>query len=494
MKETVKNMTIPIIDSRDLPNNWRIVDDKGNFRERGLPFRFPYVGAFSQALAEWFVRVYSEKGDVILDPFSGRGSVAMQALWNDRHVVCNDMSPYSNTLCHSVLWTPRMTDTLQVLKKLEDYVNNNRNKIDEDYVGKGTTDDVAKLYHPSTFHQIIRLRNVLINHKTLLGRGFGPYTNSINADAPEGSKKVMEGIYTYEHEIIMFLRMVLSQLVLHSSKDMGLNGIKTRGTDNTNVKALLRYYESLGESPQRVNIFDNMEYYIEKMDLDGLGIRDRVSNLNRTLISCDARHLNLPDKCIDGVVTSPPYFDVLNYGMANWLRIWSIEGVGDPLVRCKIVEEKIEKLDSTSEAYGKKYDKATDSTGSTVANPQSYSTFTGQYLNELYRVLKDDAFAIIVVGDYGNKKKMDAWRLVSDRASIFGFKVEIIIMDELNKEAKSSTQFQSKFDGGKNDKDVCVVLYKGNYKRKNNPEDINFQWASKMSDNRQKNIEEAWGF
>ena len=228
------------------------------------------------------------------------------------------------------------------------------------------------------------------------------------------------------------------------------------------------------------------------MELDSLGVRDKFVKLDRKMISGDARKLNLPDKCADMVVTSPPYWAVLNYGMANWLRIWSISGIGDPLVGNHINADNLEKQNN-SEVYGKIYDKMTDSAGGTVDNPMAYSSFTGRYLKEIYRVLKDHAVAIIIVGDYGNKKKVDAWRLVSDRADIFGFKAQMIIMDELNKDTKSSSQFQAKHEGGKNDYDVCVVLTKGNYERKNNPEDIDFRWSAKFTDGRQLSIDDAWG-
>lgn len=480
-------MSIPIINSRDLPNTWRILDDKlGNFRERGLPFKTPYVGAFAQSVAEWFVRVYSSKGDTIFDPFSGRCTTAMQSLWHDRHVIVNDLSPYSNVLCHSVMYPPYISDVLNFLKILEEYIHSDNCKVSKDYAGKGSDDDAAKLYHESTFDQIIKLRNILNNRDVLLGFG-----DDLFGDIGQEYKSSLKDIYTYRHETVMFARMVMSQLMLHSSSEMSFNGIKTRGTDNTNVRALVRYYDNIGESPKRINIFENMKYYVEKMELDNLGIRDRFNKLNRKLISCDARKLDLPDKCVDMIVTSPPYFAVLNYGMANWLRIWSISGLGDPLIGNHINIENLEKQNN-SEIYGKIYDRMTDNTGGTVDNPMSYSSFTGQYLRELYRVLKDDAAAIIIVGDYGNKKKVDAWRLVSDRAEIFGFKPQTIIMDELNKQTKSSTQFQAKHEGGKNDFDVCVVLTKGNYKQKNDPEKIDFRWGARFTDGRQLSIEDAW--
>jgi len=480
-------MAIPIVNSRDLANTWRILDDKiGNYRERGLAFRFPYVGSFSQSLAEWFIKVYSTEGDTIMEPFGGRGTTAMQALWCGRNIIISDLSPYSNVLCHSILYPPYMRDVIEYLKMLKDYINSDRCKVETNYAGKGSVDDVAKLYHERTFDQIIKLRNILNHRSMLLGRGY----EGDNNDASESFRGSF-GQREYDHEIVMFLRMVMSQLMLNSSEEVSFNGIKTRGTDNTNMKALLRFYDSINESPKKVDIFENMKYYIEKMGLDDLRIRDRFYRLSRKLISCDARKLDLPDKCADMVLTSPPYTANLSYGMANWLRIWSIRGIGDPLVGGHINADIMEKQKS-SEIYGKTYDKITDSTGGTVDNPMSYSSFTGQYLRELYRILKDDAVAIVIVGDYGNKKKLEAWRIVADRAEIFGFKPQMVIMDELNKKVKSSSQFNMKEGGGKNDFDVCVVLYKGKYERKNDPEDLDFRWNRQFVDNRQKSIDEAW--
>lgn len=485
-------MAIPIVNSRDLQNTWRILDDKlGNFRDRGLPFKFPYVGAFSQSVAEWFIRVYSNPGDTVLEPFGGRGSTAMQALWNGRNIIINDLSAYSNILCHSVMFPPYMRDVLNYLKILEEYVNSDNCNIPTNYAGKGSMDDVAKLYHERTFSQIIKLRNLLNAKSVLLGRGYDTFSNKLEG-ANEGGKNVIEGMRQYDHEIVMFLRTVMSQLMLNSSQEMSFNGIKTRGTDNTNIRSLLKYYDTMKESPKHINIFENMRHYIEKMKLDDLGVRDKFNKLSRKMISCDARKLDLPNQCADIVVTSPPYYANLNYGMANWLRMWSISGLGDPLVGNHINAEILE-TQNNSEVYGKTYDKITDKAGGTVDNPMNYSSFTGFYLKELYRILKDDAVAIIIVGDYGNKRKIDAWRVVSERAEIFGFKPQMIIMDELNKQTKSSSQFQAKHEGGKNDYDVCVVLYKGKYQQKNNPEDIDFRWGATFVDGRQLSIESAWG-
>jgi DNA modification methylase len=464
-------MPIPQIDSSELPNNWRTSDDVGNVR-RGLPFKYSYVGSFSQSIAEYFIRTYSFEGDILFDPFSGRGTVAMQALYHKRNMICNDMSPYSNTLCHSILWTPDIEDVIAYINVLQDIINDdlNNDNISTDYVGKGQLNDIAKLYHPKTFVPLIKLRNLINSNEYLLGET------------------------KYKHEIAMFVRACMTQLMLGQS--LTFTGLKIRGSDNTDIKGILKYHEKLKETPKEVDIFQNLKDYIEKMNLNSIGFRNIANKQTRKLIAGDARHLKLPDKCIDGVITSPPYFHVLNYGQANWARLWALDNIGDPLVKADEIREIPEDNDAKnkgSEIYGKLYDKSTNSTMSTMDNVVKYSTFTGHYLKELYRVLKDDAFAIIVVGDYGAKKKIAAHRIVTDRAEIFGFKPVQIIMDKLNSAAKASSQYNKVTGGGKNDYDVCVVLYKGNYVMKNNPEDIDFRWSAKYADRSQRSIEEAWG-
>jgi DNA modification methylase len=464
-------MDTPIIDSKDLANSWKTVGDReGNYRTRGLPFRYLYIGSFSQALAEYFIRVYSNVGDAILDPFSGRGTVAMQALYHQRNVICNDLSAYSNTLCHSILYLPHMADVVNYIDELELYINKNYGEISAEYYGKGEENDVAKLYHPETFGKIVRLKNTLNSKKFLFGRGLGKFSAE------------------YEHEVVMFIRAVITQLILASS--LSFNGLKVRGTDNTSVKGILRYFVALKEKPQQVDIFENMKIYVNKMNLDGLGLRNKLVSLNRRMISCDAKMLDIPSGSVDGVITSPPYFKVLSYGKSNWARLWTLDNIGDPLI--KTLLPKVKESDS-SEIYGKLYDKVTDHTFSTKDNAQQYSSFTGFYLKEIYRVLKNDAFAVIIVGDYGSKKKMEAWKLVKDRAELFGFKTNMVIMDRLNVDTKSSSQFNVNEGGGKNDYDVCIVLYKGKYEIKNNPKDIDFRWKQRFADSSQRDIEAAWG-
>src|SRR5512132_1641516 len=57
-----------------------------------------YLASFPASLAHAFIARYSRPGDVVLDPFSGRGTVPLQACAEGRFGVGNDLNPFAHLL------------------------------------------------------------------------------------------------------------------------------------------------------------------------------------------------------------------------------------------------------------------------------------------------------------------------------------------------------------------------------------------------------------
>ena len=57
-----------------------------------------YLASFPAALAHAFIGRYSRRGDVVLDPFSGRGTTPLQACAEGRVGVGNDLNPFAHLL------------------------------------------------------------------------------------------------------------------------------------------------------------------------------------------------------------------------------------------------------------------------------------------------------------------------------------------------------------------------------------------------------------
>src|SRR6187399_997141 len=57
-----------------------------------------YLASFPAALTHAFIARYSRPGDVVLDPFSGRGTTPLQACAEGRIGIGNDLNPFAHLL------------------------------------------------------------------------------------------------------------------------------------------------------------------------------------------------------------------------------------------------------------------------------------------------------------------------------------------------------------------------------------------------------------
>src|SRR6266511_1293258 len=78
-----------------------------------------YHGMFPAKVAHYFIQRYSRPGDVVLDPFSGRGTVPLQARVEGRVAVCNDLNPLAYVLSRAKVNPPSWDSVQEFLNGLE---------------------------------------------------------------------------------------------------------------------------------------------------------------------------------------------------------------------------------------------------------------------------------------------------------------------------------------------------------------------------------------
>ncbi|RPJ44109.1 MAG: site-specific DNA-methyltransferase, partial [Betaproteobacteria bacterium] len=112
-----------------------------------------YRGCFKPQLPAYFIDRLSKPGDVIYDPFSGRGTTAVEAALMGRHVIANDVNPLSAMLTQPRLEVPLIA-TIDVRLRAIKLGARQRNDI-----------DLSMFYHPDTERELLNLRAYLAERR-----------------------------------------------------------------------------------------------------------------------------------------------------------------------------------------------------------------------------------------------------------------------------------------------------------------------------------------
>ncbi len=111
-----------------------------------------YRACFKPPLARYFIERFSSPGDVVYDPFMGRGTTPLEAALVGRVPWGRDTNPLSE-----ILLTPRL------LPPSFEEVKNRLEKIDFSGPEIAETDDLLVFFHEETLSEILAL--IPPNHK-----------------------------------------------------------------------------------------------------------------------------------------------------------------------------------------------------------------------------------------------------------------------------------------------------------------------------------------
>ena len=110
-----------------------------------------YRACFKPQLPRFFIELLTSEGDVVYDPFLGRGTTVIEAGLLARNVIGNDINPLSK-----ILSKPRIS--LVNVKDIEERLK----KIPINYNLKSDL-DLSMFYHPKTEKEIVSLKEYLLN-------------------------------------------------------------------------------------------------------------------------------------------------------------------------------------------------------------------------------------------------------------------------------------------------------------------------------------------
>lgn len=366
-----------------------------------------YQGMFPAKVAHYFIQRYSRPGETVLDPFSGRGTTALQARAEGRRAIANDLSPLAYVLSRAKV-NPPSWNSIQVFVNDLERSYRKSSALDAD-----VSDDIRMLYHDNTLHQIYFVRERLISKDITLWTA----EELMIAGALAG---IMHGAWRRDG----------------SSQYLSISMPNTFSMSPTYVKKFIR------------------ENGLQKLDQDVFQcLRDKLARLyldDVTGMEGDAFHLdaasllkgrNLMPRSVDLVVTSPPYLQVVNYGTANWIRLWllGLDGVG----RDQGVGRK--KLDADLDHRH------------TYA---SYKEFILRSVQGIQRVLKPNGVAVLIIGDVaepGKNPRPLAAQIWNDIAEDSDLRLIELVEDDLPVQNKVS-RIWGETKGQATSRDCALVL------------------------------------
>jgi DNA modification methylase len=366
-----------------------------------------YHGMFPAKLAHYFIQRHSRPGDLVLDPFSGRGTTGLQARVEGRRTISNDLNPLAYVLTRAKVAPPSWAEVTKAVDQLERRYQRRAQREPD------VSPDIEMLFHMNTLRQIVFLRELLLS-KPLMDWSQTDYmiAGSV-AGILHGAHRV-DGTSQY---LSISMPNTFSMAPSYVRKYIRENGLKRVDQD----------------------VFERLRDKLARLYLDARGGetgRALNENASHAMSSSAIRAGS-----VDLIVTSPPYLRVVNYGTSNWIRLWWL-GVDD--VSRNQGTGRLT-LDAALD-HGHGYD--------------SYRTFMLQTFTAARRVLKRNGVAVFVIGDVatpGRPSLALARQIWDDVGAQSGLRLLEFIEDYLPAQNKVS-RIWGETKGKATDTDCVLVL------------------------------------
>lgn len=257
-----------------------------------------YRACFKPQLPAFFINLLTDRGDIVYDPFSGRGTTALQTALMGRTAYANDINPLSRILAEPRMNPPGLKD---VETRLLSIPFHKKLKVDL---------DLSMFYHRDTLGELLSLRKYLHERKEKgTEDGIDAWIRMVATNRLSGHSPGFFSVYT----------LPPNQAVSPAGQ-LKINIKRRQEPEYRDVKRLI-----LRKSVQLLKRLT----YTDRENLSKYGKAARFFTM-------DARQTyEIRDSSVRLTVTSPPFLNIVNYSGDNWLRCW-FNGIDDQAVAEKI--------------------------------------------------------------------------------------------------------------------------------------------------------------
>lgn len=243
-----------------------------------LHYAISYRASFKPELPDYCIRNYSHSGEIVADPFCGRGTTALQANLLGRQAWSNDVNPLAVRITSAKTRPVPLAAVENFLAEIE---------WERDCLHPPHPDLLA-FYHPATLRELCLLREALFD-----------------ADSEPASFVAL---------------LALSRLHGHSN---GFFSAYSMPQISVSPAAQKRINCNRGVRPDYRNVAERIMKKGKQALKDNRLFDIRLAGQENRCRTGDARSLaGWPSGTVDLVVTSPPFLNVVDYLADNWLEHW----------------------------------------------------------------------------------------------------------------------------------------------------------------------------
>lgn len=128
-------------------------------RKHRLHALCPYFAMFPETFARDNILRYTRTGELVLDPFSGRGTTLLEALLNDRDAIACDVNPVAYCVSAAKAEPPKLSRVICELNRLQaDFLFASR-RIEHEMANLPLF--FRRAFHSSTLRVLLFLRSAL---------------------------------------------------------------------------------------------------------------------------------------------------------------------------------------------------------------------------------------------------------------------------------------------------------------------------------------------
>ena len=327
-----------------------------------------YLAMFPPNLPYYFIDTFSKAGDLVFDPFSGRGTTAFEACRMGRVGIGNDLNPLAICLTKSKVNIPKRQNIFKRLKELKAQYS------DTDISVKDISNDIKMLYdEETTLPQLIFLKQNLSKSNKVDNFILGVLTGLMHGK----HRKDGTSIYC----------SIDMPNTFSMSPNYVRNFIKSHNLTKPKQNVFMLVEQRIADILQnQENGFKDLSNYKEGFCFESDALKSSAKVAKK-----------YGENSVQLIITSPPYLKNIHYGKYNWIRLW-------------LLNEDTKQVDSNVSIY----QKTQKIKGIKDNLPfEKYAQYMQNLFNSWHTILKPKSNAFVVIGDIEDMNlAKDTWKYI----------------------------------------------------------------------------------